>query len=48
MAEQIDRLYWGAGERGMTVFGEEWAERGTDLREYSYMPINDLGFSEQS
>jgi Kinetochore complex Fta4 of Sim4 subunit, or CENP-50 len=33
VAEQVDRLYWGAGERGVNVFGEEWAERGTDLRE---------------
>lgn len=34
VAEQVDKLYWGAGERGVNVFGEEWAERGTDLREY--------------
>lgn len=34
VAEQVDRLYWGAGEREVNVFGEEWAERGTDLREY--------------
>ena len=38
VAEQVDRLYWGAGERGVNVFGEEWAERGTDLREYFICP----------
>ncbi len=32
VAEQIDRLYWGAGEGGVRV-GEEWAERGGDLSE---------------
>lgn len=36
VAEQVGRLYWGAGERGVNVFGEEWAERGTDLRKFSY------------
>lgn len=31
VAEQVDRLYWNAGERG-TVVGEDWAERGMDYR----------------
>ena len=39
VAEQVDRLYWRAGERGVNVFGEEWAERGTDLRECSFISL---------
>jgi hypothetical protein len=38
VAEQIDRLYWEAGERGggwQGGMGEEWAERGADLRKFS-------------
>ena len=35
VAEQVDRLYWNTGERGVKVPGEEWAERGADLREFS-------------
>jgi hypothetical protein len=31
VAEQIDKLYWNAGERVVTVGGEEWCERGVDL-----------------
>jgi hypothetical protein len=33
VAEQVDRLYWVAGERGVHGGGEEWAERGVDYRE---------------
>jgi hypothetical protein len=33
VAEQVDRLFWNAGERGVHGGGEEWAERGTDYRE---------------
>jgi hypothetical protein len=33
VAEQVDRLYWSAGERGIEGGGEEWVERGADLRE---------------
>jgi hypothetical protein len=33
VAEQVDRLYWLAGERGVHGGGEEWAERGVDYRE---------------
>jgi hypothetical protein len=33
VAEQVDRLYWVAGERGAHGVGEEWAEKGTDYRE---------------
>jgi hypothetical protein len=34
VAEQIDRLYWNAGERGVVTLesGEEWVERGSDYR----------------
>lgn len=36
VAEQVDRLYWNAGERGVTALGlgEEWAERGSEFREF--------------
>ncbi|RFU33326.1 hypothetical protein B7463_g3001, partial [Scytalidium lignicola] len=30
VAEQIDRLYWSAGERGVIIPGEEWENRGAD------------------
>jgi hypothetical protein len=33
VAEQVDRLYWVAGDRGVHGGGEEWAEKGTDYRE---------------
>lgn len=33
VAEQVDRLYWNSGERGAVGEGEEWAEKGADLRE---------------
>jgi len=33
VAEQVDRLYWVAGERGVHGSGEEWVERGVDYRE---------------
>jgi Kinetochore complex Fta4 of Sim4 subunit, or CENP-50 len=33
VAEQVDRLYWVAGERGVHGEGEEWAEKGVDYRE---------------
>ncbi|CZR53019.1 uncharacterized protein PAC_02897 [Phialocephala subalpina] len=34
VAEQVDRLYWNAGERGVNTLGlgEEWAETGSDYR----------------
>lgn len=36
VAEQIDRLYWGAGEKGGPMVGgaaqgEEWMGRGVDM-----------------
>jgi len=37
VAEQIDRLYWNAGERsvlGSGGEGEEWEVRGCDLRAF--------------
>ncbi|CAL3972527.1 unnamed protein product [Diplocarpon coronariae] len=34
VAEQIDALYWNAGEQGVRL-GDEWAERGSDYREES-------------
>jgi hypothetical protein len=33
VAEQVDRLYWNAGERRVNV-AEEWAEKGVDYREF--------------
>jgi hypothetical protein len=33
VAEQVDSLYWNAGEGAVHGAGEEWAERGVDLRE---------------
>ena len=37
VAEQIDRLYWNAGERTVVGdVGEEWAERGCDFRMYLF------------
>jgi Kinetochore complex Fta4 of Sim4 subunit, or CENP-50 len=35
VAEQVDRLYWVAGDKGVSGEGEEWAQRGTDYRELS-------------
>ena len=32
VAEQVDRLYWAAGERGVNLDVEEWAARGADYR----------------
>ncbi|KAK6602973.1 hypothetical protein H4I95_06910 [Botrytis cinerea] len=32
VAEQIDQLYWAAGERDVNVNGEEWNEKGADYR----------------
>ncbi|TGO29671.1 hypothetical protein BPAE_0012g00250 [Botrytis paeoniae] len=32
VAEQIDQLYWAAGERDVNVNGEEWSEKGADYR----------------
>jgi hypothetical protein len=36
VTEQVDKLYWNAGERGVatTAVGEEWAERGSDYSQY--------------
>lgn len=34
VAEQIDQLYWAAGERDVNVNGEEWNEKGADYREF--------------
>lgn len=33
VAEQIDQLYWAAGERDVNVNGEEWVEKGADYSE---------------
>jgi hypothetical protein len=50
VAEQVDRLYWNAGERGVNTLGlgDEWAERGSDYRKlridcygYECMLMND-------
>ncbi|CAD6440431.1 fd3feffe-44bc-4676-a0e9-de8477ae9302 [Sclerotinia trifoliorum] len=32
VAEQIDQLYWAAGERDVNVNAEEWSEKGADYR----------------
>lgn len=32
VAEQVDRLYWVAGDRDVHGDGEEWAEKGIDYR----------------
>ena len=32
VAEQVDRLYWAAGERGVVGEVEDWAGRGVDYR----------------
>ncbi|RAL61333.1 hypothetical protein DID88_009469 [Monilinia fructigena] len=32
VAEQIDQLYWDAGERDVNMNGEEWSEKGADYR----------------
>ncbi|APA07510.1 hypothetical protein sscle_03g022800 [Sclerotinia sclerotiorum 1980 UF-70] len=32
VAEQIDQLYWAAGETDVNVNGEEWSEKGADYR----------------
>jgi len=32
VADQIDRLYWAAGERDVNVVGLEWVERRADYR----------------
>ena len=32
VAEQVDKLYWARGERGVTAGVEEWAARGIDYR----------------
>ncbi|QSZ32971.1 hypothetical protein DSL72_002555 [Monilinia vaccinii-corymbosi] len=32
VAEQIDQLYWAAGERDVNMNGEEWSEKGADYR----------------
>lgn len=34
VAEQIDQLYWAAGERDVNVNREEWSEKGADYREF--------------
>ena len=34
VAEQIDKLYWSAGERGVVGEVEDWAGRGADYREF--------------
>ncbi|KAH7350927.1 kinetochore Sim4 complex subunit Fta4 [Rhexocercosporidium sp. MPI-PUGE-AT-0058] len=37
VAEQVDRLYWNAGEKGLRILGGDdgWAERGADYRKES-------------
>lgn len=40
MAEQVDRLYWNKGERGVLGVsgeGEGWEVRGCDLRAFSLL-----------
>jgi hypothetical protein len=32
VAEQVDRLYWNAGERGVVGDMEDWMSRGADYR----------------
>jgi hypothetical protein len=32
VSEQVDRLYWVAGDRDVHGDGEEWAEKGIDYR----------------
>jgi hypothetical protein len=39
VAEQVDRLYWVAGERGVHGGGEEWAEKGVDYRKSSICKV---------
>jgi len=35
VAEQVDKLYWNAGERGLRLLGaqDQWADRGSDYRD---------------
>ncbi|KAH6704232.1 kinetochore Sim4 complex subunit Fta4 [Leptodontidium sp. MPI-SDFR-AT-0119] len=35
VAEQVDRLYWNAGERGVRLLGaqDQWADRGSDYND---------------
>ncbi|KUJ18319.1 uncharacterized protein LY89DRAFT_706831 [Mollisia scopiformis] len=50
VAEQVDRLYWNAGERGVNTLGrgEEWAERGSDYREESVIEQMPEQWSEEA
>ncbi len=36
VAEQVDKLYWNAGERGLRLLGaqDQWADRGSDYSAY--------------
>ncbi|KAK2625624.1 hypothetical protein QTJ16_004936 [Diplocarpon rosae] len=47
VAEQIDTLYWNAGERGGRL-GDEWAERGSDYREPSIIEQLPEEWSEEA
>ena len=44
VAEQVDRLYWNAGERatvgGIGMEGEEWGGRGCDFRMFAPYPLS--------
>ena len=33
VAEQVSKLYWVSGERGVSAGGEEWGKSGVDYRE---------------
>ncbi|KAM3076302.1 hypothetical protein ACMFMG_006194 [Clarireedia jacksonii] len=48
VAEQIDRLYWAAGERDVIVNGEEWSEKGADYRLASNIESLPLSWSEEA
>ncbi|KAH6683094.1 kinetochore Sim4 complex subunit Fta4 [Halenospora varia] len=49
VAEQVDKLYWDSGERGVIgVGGEEWAERGCDIRTESIIEKLPEQWSEEA
>ncbi|TVY31531.1 hypothetical protein LSUB1_G008967, partial [Lachnellula subtilissima] len=49
VAEQIDRLYWNAGERTVVGdVGEEWAERGCDFRKENIIDQLPPSWSEEA
>ncbi|KAH8589669.1 kinetochore Sim4 complex subunit Fta4 [Bisporella sp. PMI_857] len=48
VAEQIDRLYWGPVEGNGVLVGEEWAERGADLRKEELIQMMPEEWSEEA